>query len=266
MADAFQIQTEFENISSISEQENKIEVDYGLLEQDKKDEKEYELTIYHLNKDLQVKKETIEKFATSKIKATEKLDIISGKVVSMNEEFQNAKKKLKIAKTAFENIKNERVEKFNHCLTHISDKIDGIYKGLTQNEGAQAYLCSENVEEPYLDGINYDCVAPGKRFRRMAHMSGGEKAIAALALLFAIHSYQPTPFFVLDEIDATLDNTNIGKIVSFIQNEKNNLQTIAISLKEQFYGHTDTLVGITPEKGDCLISKIFMFDLTSFNN
>ena len=70
----------------------------------------------------------------------------------------------------------------------------------------------ENPEEPYLEGINYNCVAPGKRFQPMSNLSGGEKTIAALALLFAIHSYQPAPFFVLDEIDAALDNTNIGKV------------------------------------------------------
>ena len=55
-------------------------------------------------------------------------------------------------------------------------------------------------------------MAPGKRFQPMSNLSGGEKTIAALALLFAIHSYQPAPFFVLDEIDAALDNTNIGKV------------------------------------------------------
>lgn len=103
----------------------------------------------------------------------------------------------------------------------------------------QAFLGPENPEEPYLDGINYNCVAPGKRFRPMDNLSGGEKTVAALALLFAIHrcsfkllffcdpwlftlqrritgclrrSYKPAPFFVLDEIDAALDNTNIGKV------------------------------------------------------
>lgn len=60
------------------------------------------------------------------------------------------------------------------------------------------------------------------------------------------HSYQPAPFFVLDEIDAALDNTNIGKVASYIRDHTNNLQTIVISLKEEFYGHADALVGITP--------------------
>lgn len=53
----------------------------------------------------------------------------------------------------------------------------------------QAFLGPENPEEPYLDGINYNCVAPGKRFRPMDNLSGGEKTVAALALLFAIHRY-----------------------------------------------------------------------------
>ena len=60
-------------------------------------------------------------------------------------------------------------------------------------------------------------MAPGKRFQPMSNLSGGEKTIAALALLFAIHSYQPAPFFVLDEIDAALDNTNIGKVREIIK-------------------------------------------------
>ena len=83
---------------------------------------------------------------------------------------------------------------------------------MTSNQSAQAFLVPENPEEPYLEGINYNCVAPGKRFQPMSNLSGGEKTVAALALLFAIHSYKPSPFFVLDEIDAALDNTNIGKV------------------------------------------------------
>lgn len=62
-----------------------------------------------------------------------------------------------------------------------------LLQGLTQNESAQAILDLENPEEPYLEGVSYHCVAPGKRFQSMSNLSGGEKTLAALALLFAIH-------------------------------------------------------------------------------
>lgn len=81
----------------------------------------------------------------------------------------------------------------------------------------------------------------------MSNLSGGEKTVAALALLFAIHSFQPAPFFVLDEVDAALDNTNIGKVASYITEKTSSLQTIVISLKEEFYSHADALIGITTQ-------------------
>ena len=150
---------------------------------------------------------------------------------------------------------------------HVSNNIDGIYKQLARNQSAQAFLGTENPEEPYLEGINYNCVAPGKRFQPMSNLSGGEKTIAALALLFAIHSYQPAPFFVLDEIDAALDNTNIGKVASYIESQKGNMNIMVISLKEEFYSHADALVGITTnpqemKKSGALVSKVITLDLT----
>jgi Fe-S cluster assembly ATPase SufC len=53
---------------------------------------------------------------------------------------------------------------------------------------------------------------PGKRFRELEMLSGGEKTVAALALIFGLHSFQPSPFFVMDEIDAALDNHNVQKV------------------------------------------------------
>lgn len=131
-----------------------------------------------------------------------------------------------------------------------------ILQSLTKNQSAQAMIVPENPEEPFLDGINYNCVAPGKRFQPMQNLSGGEKTVAALALLFAIHSFQPAPFFVLDEIDAALDNTNIGKVASYIREKTANLQTIVISLKEEFYSHADSLFGIVPDVSTLLILNL----------
>ena len=105
-------------------------------------------------------------------------------------------------------------------------------------------------------------------------LSVGEKTIAALALLFAIHSYQPAPFFVLDEIDAALDNTNIGKVASYIASRTatndHSMNVIVISLKDEFYSHADGLIGVCPDRdamgegGECLVSKVLTFDLREY--
>ncbi|KMZ05456.1 structural maintenance of chromosomes protein 1A [Drosophila simulans] len=255
--------------STSAAMENIIEVDYSSLPREYtklKDDSAFKKTHELLQKDLQSKLDVLERIQTPNMKALQKLDAVTEKVQSTNEEFENARKKAKRAKAAFERVKNERSSRFVACCQHISDAIDGIYKKLARNEAAQAYIGPDNPEEPYLDGINYNCVAPGKRFQPMNNLSGGEKTIAALALLFSTHSFHPAPFFVLDEIDAALDNTNIGKVASYIRDHTTNLQTIVISLKEEFYGHADALVGITPGEGDCLVSNVYIMDLTTFED
>jgi len=91
-----------------------------------------------------------------------------------------------------------RYEKFMDAFNHISVNINAIYKQLTQSTthplGGTAYLSLESEDEPYLHGIKYTAMPPTKRFRDMEQLSGGEKTVAALALLFAIHRYFQTRF------------------------------------------------------------------------
>ena len=113
-------------------------------------------------------------------------------------------------------------------------------------------LFTENDSEPYDGGIKYTAQPPSKRFRDMDQLSGGEKTVAALALLFAIYEYRPSPFFVMDEIDAALDNVNVNKVSSYLRNKVDtphtNFQLIVISLKDTFYGKADGLIGIYRKK------------------
>ena len=103
----------------------------------------------------------------------------------------------------------------------------------------------ENQEEPYNGGVKFCVMPPGKRFLDMDQLSGGEKTIAALALLFAIHTHNPAPFYVMDEIDAALDNVNVQKVANFISRKSNrDVQFIVISLKDLFFSHSEGLVGI----------------------
>ncbi|XP_011314673.1 structural maintenance of chromosomes protein 1A [Fopius arisanus] len=248
------------------EREARITIDYSSLPDNLKDVEEDDVkkTTDKLNKTISEMQNSIQKIQAPNMKAIQKLYLAKEKLQETNEEFEQSRKKAKKAKTMFEKVKKERHDKFMACFEHVANEIDPIYKSLAKNQSAQAFLGPENPEEPYLDGINYNCVAPGKRFQPMSNLSGGEKTVAALALLFAIHSFQPAPFFVLDEIDAALDNTNIGKVASYIRDKTSSLQTIVISLKEEFYCHADALIGICPEVGVCLESKVLTLDLTAY--
>ena len=99
------------------------------------------------------------------MKAMQKLDEAREKLQEANKDFETVRKKAKTAKNNFERIKQERNDLFMKCFEHVSNTIDGIYKQLARNQSAQAFLGPENPEEPYLEGINYNSVAPGKRFQ-----------------------------------------------------------------------------------------------------
>ncbi|XP_055958338.1 structural maintenance of chromosomes protein 1A [Patella vulgata] len=253
---------------AIYQKEAQIVIDYSSLTDDYKDldhNDDVKKVLDTLMKACSDMHTTIQRINAPNMKANEKLDVVRFRFNETSEEFETARKRAKRAKQTFEKIRKERYDRFMKCFEHVSNQIDDVYKNLSRNQSAQALLGPENPEEPYLDGINYNCVAPGKRFRPMDNLSGGEKTVAALALLFSIQSYQPAPFFVLDEIDAALDNTNIGKVAAYIREQSNkSFQCIVISLKEEFYNRGDALIGIYPEIGDCIISNVLTLDLTEY--
>lgn len=197
--------------------------------------------------------EEIERLAPN-MKAIERLDGVEARLKKTDKEFNAARKSARNVKEAFSAVKQERYDRFHGAFQHISGKIDEIYKALTRSTafpmGGTAYLSLEDTEEPFLHGIRYHAMPPLKRFRDMDQLSGGEKTMAALALLFAIHSYRPSPFFVLDEVDAALDNMNVARIGHYLQQHASkDLQFIVISLKSSLYERGQGLVGIYRDQG-----------------
>lgn len=94
-----------------------------------------------------------------------------------------------------------------------------MYKALTRAGhpiGGTASLRLENPDEPYLSGTRLDATPAEKRARDTSALSGGEKSIAALALLFAIQSFKPSPVFIIDEVDAAFDPGNVRIVRSIL--------------------------------------------------
>ncbi|KAG6018375.1 hypothetical protein E4U43_002534 [Claviceps pusilla] len=184
------------------------------------------------------------------MRAMERLESVESRLKQTDQEYEDSKVAAQAARDAFGKVKQLRYDLFNRAFTHIQDQISHVYKDLTRSEayplGGQAYLdIEEDTDMPYLSGIKYHAMPPLKRFRDMEHLSGGEKTMAALALLFAIHSYQPSPFFVLDEVDAALDNANVDKIKKYIREHAGpGMQFIVISLKTGLFQDSESLVGV----------------------
>ncbi|KAM6592206.1 hypothetical protein CsatA_014811 [Cannabis sativa] len=214
------------------------------------------------------------------LKALDQYEALKEKERAVNEEFEAARKEEKEIADKFNAVKLERNEKFMAAFRHIEGIIDKIYKQLTKSNthplGGTAYLNLDNEDDPFLSGTKYTVMPPTKRFRDMEQLSGGEKTVAALALLFSIHSFRPSPFFILDEVDAALDNLNVAKVAGFIRSKScegartsedpdigNGFQSIVISLKDSFYDKAEALVGVyrDSERG---CSRTLTFDLTKY--
>ncbi|CAG7921725.1 unnamed protein product [Penicillium olsonii] len=224
-----------------------IEVDFDALGETLKEEADDKLEDELLEK-VRVLNNELDKMAPNS-RAMDRLESVENKLRSTEKDFEDARKSARKAKDEFEAVMKTRSDLFNKAFTHISEHIGPIYRELTRSAnyplGGQAYLDIEDSDEPYLDGIKYHAMPPLKRFRDMEHLSGGEKTMAALALLFAIHSYQPSPFFVLDEVDAALDNTNVARIANYIHDHAApGMQFIVISLKTGLFQNSEALVGI----------------------
>ncbi|QPG73228.1 hypothetical protein FOA43_000535 [Brettanomyces nanus] len=200
--------------------------------------------------------------------ARERLDEAQERLNEADTEFSACKEHEREAVSKYEEIKKKRYDIFMQAFDHITNQIDPVYKELTKSRvsplGGSAYLTLEDEDEPYLAGIRYHAMPPMKRFRDMDLLSGGEKTVAALALLFAVHSFRPSPFFVLDEVDAALDNANVHRVANYINEHASpTFQFIVISLKSQLFERSDALVGIYREQS-LGASKTLTLDLRKY--
>ncbi|TIB98263.1 hypothetical protein E3Q18_02132 [Wallemia mellicola] len=209
----------------------------------------------------------IERMAPN-LKASDRLNDMKNKLNDTEKEFERARKETKQARDTFQDTKALRQELFMNAFNHISNSIDSVYKELTTSRanptGGTAYLSLEDEDEPYNAGIKYHAMPPGKPFRDMFQLSGGEKTMAAMALLFAIQTYKPSPFFVLDEVDSALDNQNAAQIAKYLRNHLNDSQYLFITHSSRVFERADALVGVF-RNGDINSSQVLTLDLTQYD-
>jgi chromosome segregation protein len=125
--------------------------------------------------------------------------------------------------------------------------------------GGRAGLVLLNEEDALESGIDMIVQPPGKRLQNVQLLSGGEKALTAMALMFAIFRYRPSPFCLLDEIDAPLDDANIGRFVEMLRGMLDHTQFILITHHRKTMEIADRLYGVTMEEPG--VSKLISLKL-----
>jgi chromosome segregation protein len=143
-------------------------------------------------------------------------------------------------------------KKFRQAFEIINQNFKNTFNYFFNGGGAELELTDgQDILE---SGITIKAKPPGKRLQNINLLSGGEKALAAIALLFAIFQFKPSPFCLLDEIDATLDDVNISKLVKMLEKLKQKTQFIVITHNQLTMEAADLIYGVTMEKPG--ISKV----------
>ena len=165
------------------------------------------------------------------------------------------------SKRELENIIRNITQEMTTIFVSEFQKIDHHF-GIVFEEmfgGGKGQLVLENPEEPLTCGIEIRVQPPGKQLKTITLLSGGEKAFVATALYFAILKVRPTPFCLLDEIDAALDDRNVERFASYLHNLSKNTQFIVITHRRGTMEASDVLYGVTMQEQG--VSKLLRLDL-----
>ncbi|KAH9676504.1 Structural maintenance of chromosomes protein 4 [Citrus sinensis] len=136
----------------------------------------------------------------------------------------------------------KQLDEFMAGFNAISLKLKEMYQMITL--GGDAELELVDSLDPFSEGVVFSVRPPKKSWKNIANLSGGEKTLSSLALVFALHHYKPTPLYVMDEIDAALDFKNVSIVGHYVKDRTKDAQFIIISLRNNMFELADRLVGI----------------------
>jgi chromosome segregation protein len=143
-------------------------------------------------------------------------------------------------------------ERFRHAFEAVNGNFKAMFSRLFQGGTAEMRLLDET--DVLESGVEIVAQPPGKRNQSIQLLSGGEKALTAIALLMAIFRYKPSPFCILDEVDAPLDEANIDRFTRLLRDMTEDTQFIAITHNKRTMETADVMYGVTMEEPGC--SKI----------
>ena len=267
-----EVKTCQEGIIAIKDEINKNEVLLARNEVMKDNIKEKLSNDYFINVE-NIDKESLVKASTKDLKELqEKIDALGDVSLSSIKEYEDTLTRLEFLRKQYDDMQESKED-----LLNIIDDIDetikikfkdnfniiqGYFSEIFQNlfGGGEAKIYISDESDILNSGIEIEARPPGKSMQSLSLLSGGEKTLTAIALLFAVLKSKPSPFCILDEIDAALDDANISKYTAYLDRIKDETQFILITHRKVTMEISDAIYGITmKEKG---ISSILSMKLT----
>ena len=138
-----------------------------------------------------------------------------------------------VARAANDDLRKARLDEFMSGFGIISMRLKEMYQMITL--GGDAELELVDSLDPFSEGVVFSVRPPKKSWKNISNLSGGEKTLSSLALVFALHYFKPTPLYVMDEIDAALDFQNVSIVANYIRERTKDAQFIIISLRNNMY-------------------------------
>jgi chromosome segregation protein len=132
---------------------------------------------------------------------------------------------------------------FTNAYTDVAREFEIVFATLFP--GGEGRLILTDPDDMLLTGIDVEARPPGKKVKRLSLLSGGERSLVAIALLVAIFRARPSPFYVMDEVEAALDDVNLGRLLDLVSELRESSQIVLITHQKRTMEVADALYGVT---------------------
>lgn len=201
-----------------------------------------------------------DKLGAVNLAASEEYEEVSARYAELSHQIEDLEKTVAQLQAAMKSIDQETRKLFMSTFDQINTELQALFPKVFN--GGEASL---SLEDDWQSGVKLMARPPGKRNSSLALLSGGEKALTALALVFAIFRLNPAPFCVLDEVDAPLDDANVGRFCNLVQELSEQVQFIYITHNKLAMTMATDLLGVTmPEPGTSKLVSVNLEDATEY--
>jgi len=190
------------------------------------------------------------------MKAIEDFEVVERRYMELKSRKEQVVAEKESIEEFIQEIEGQKKAVFMETLNAIAKNFSELFSKLSP--GGSARLILENPDDPFSGGLEIEAKPAGKDVKRIEAMSGGEKALTALAFVFAIQRYKPAPFYLFDEIDAHLDDANVKRVADLIKEASTESQFIVMTLRDVMMANAERIIGVFMRNG---VSRVVSLSL-----